>query len=365
MNTEAKVILALIILIVTGFVAFVFFSKESEQNPANPNETPTSLVNTSESKSDGEKLTEIVPTQIKPVEVKPVPAISGQTSSGSPTSAQVKPTETKSDTVKPAATASNKTKPGTVKTTETKPAISTRLLDDLIQVTTPLPNEEISSPVIIEGRARGFWFFEASFPVMLSDSKGNIIARGVAAAKADWMTEDFVPFSTELKFTPDYGKSGVVILRNDNPSDLQENNRQLTIPVFFSKQESIVVKVFFGNTKLDPDFTGNKVFSSQRVIPKTQAIAKAALEELLKGPTVQEKNAGFFTTINPDVKIQKLSIIDGIARVDFNSQIEFQVGGSARVGAIRAEITQTLMQFSTVKKVIISVDGRTEDILQP
>jgi hypothetical protein len=354
MNSEAKVILTLIILIVTGFLAFAFFSKENKQNPANPNEPPTSLVKTSESKSDAEKPGEIIPGKQKSDELKPA-IIPVQTPSGSPTSAQVKPGEPKSDTVKP-----EETKPA-----ETKPAIATRLLDDLIQVTTPLLNDEISSPVIIEGRARGFWFFEADFPVMLSDSKGNIIARGAAAAKADWMTEDFVPFSAELKFTPDYGKSGVVILRNDNPSDLQENNRQLTIPVFFSKQESIVVKIFFGNTKLDPDFTGNKVFSSQRVIPKTQAVAKAALEELLKGPTVQEKNAGFFTSINPDVQIQKLSIVDGIARVDFNSQIEFQVGGSARVGAIRGEITQTLMQFPTVKKVIISVDGRTEDILQP
>jgi hypothetical protein len=35
------------------------------------------------------------------------------------------------------------------------------------------------------------------------------------------------------------------------------------------------------------------------------------------------------------------------------------------VAAISAQIRETLKQFSTVKGVIISIDGRTEDILQP
>jgi len=35
------------------------------------------------------------------------------------------------------------------------------------------------------------------------------------------------------------------------------------------------------------------------------------------------------------------------------------------VAAIRAQIRETLKQFPTVDEVIISIDGRTEDILQP
>jgi spore germination protein GerM len=45
--------------------------------------------------------------------------------------------------------------------------------------------------------------------------------------------------------------------------------------------------------------------------------------------------------------------------------LEFQVGGSCRVAAIRAQITDTLKQFPPVDEVIISIDDRTEDILQP
>lgn len=130
-------------------------------------------------------------------------------------------------------------------------------------------------------------------------------------------------------------------------------------------EEFLTVKVFFNNNRLDPEFSCNKVFPVERQIPKTQAVARAALEELLKGPIDQDKSQGFFTSINSGVKIQNLTIENSYAKIDFDEQLEFQVGGSCRVAAIRAQITQTLKQFPTVQQVIISIDGRTEDILQP
>ncbi len=130
-------------------------------------------------------------------------------------------------------------------------------------------------------------------------------------------------------------------------------------------QATTSVKVFFGNSKLNAEADCSKVFPTERVIIQTEGIARAALEELLKGLTMQEEQGEFFSNINSGVKIQSLTIENGIAKVDFDQQLEFQVGGSCRVTAIRAEITETLKQFETVDNVIISVDGRTEDILQP
>lgn len=325
MNSESTAIVALILILILGFLVFIFLGKGNEPATVTTNETSTGQANPNPITLSETKTNEIKSENVKPEEVQPEPG---------------KPEEVKS-------------------------GFTNRPMDDLIVVTTPVPYQEIVSPLIIEGKARGFWFFEGDFPVMLSDSMGKIIARGQAKAESEWMTEDFVQFSTELKFTPDYGKAGVVIIRNNNPSDLVANNRELTIPVAFSEPNTIAIKVFFSNAKLDPNFTGNKAFACQRVIPMTPAVARAALDELLKGPTEQEREAGFFSSINMGVKIQRLSIVDGIARVDFNKQMEYEVGGSARVTAIRAEVTQTLKQFSTVKEVIISIDGRTEDILQP
>lgn len=238
---------------------------------------------------------------------------------------------------------------------------------DLIQLNSPRPNEEVTSPLIIEGRARGFWFFEASFPIKLLDEKGQIVAQGIAQAQEDWMTENFVPFKGELKFQVATTTATVLVLEKDNPSDLPENKDELRVPIILmpANKESTKVKVYFNNNRLDPEITCVKVFPVEREIPKTEAIGRAALEELLKGPTEQEKSEGFLTNINPNVKIQKLAIENGLAKVDFDEQLEFQVGGSCRVAAISAQITQTLKQFPTVKDVIISINGRTEDILQP
>jgi len=110
---------------------------------------------------------------------------------------------------------------------------------DLIWLYSPQPEEEIESPLKIQGKARGNWFFEASFPVILTNWDGLIIAEGYATANpsdgGDWMTEDFVPFEAELEFTADTSVSnrGALILKKDNPSGLPENDDALEITVFF------------------------------------------------------------------------------------------------------------------------------------
>ena len=105
---------------------------------------------------------------------------------------------------------------------------------DLIQLSTPLPNEEVSSPLVIKGQARGNWFFEASFPVVLVNWDGLIIAEGYATAQDDWMTEEFVPFEATLEFIkPDYSNRGALILQKDNPSGLPENDNALEVPILF------------------------------------------------------------------------------------------------------------------------------------
>jgi hypothetical protein len=240
---------------------------------------------------------------------------------------------------------------------------------DLIQITSPRPNQTIEGPLLIEGKARGFWFFEASFPIKLYDDKNNLLGITTAQAQSEWMTEDFVDFKAKLDFSLPGTEKGVLILEKDNPSGLAQNADELRVPIVFknvvSPENIMKVKVYFNNNGLDPEFSCNKVFPVEREIIKTEAPARAALEELLKGATDKEKSEGFFTNINPGIKIQKLTIQEGTAKVDFDEQLEFRVGGSCRVAAIRAQITQTLKQFPSVQNVIISIDGRTEDILQP
>lgn len=104
---------------------------------------------------------------------------------------------------------------------------------DLIRVDNPRPNTEISSPLHVSGQARGYWFFEASFPVRLSDANGVEIARGIAQAQGEWMTEDFVTFEATLQFAKPATSAGTLVLERDNPSGLPENADALMVPVKF------------------------------------------------------------------------------------------------------------------------------------
>lgn len=237
---------------------------------------------------------------------------------------------------------------------------------EMIQVASPKINGIVSSPLEVTGKARGNWFFEASFPVKLLDANNNVLTVAIAQAQSDWMTENFVPFKAVVEFNRPTTQTGTLVFQKDNPSGLPEHDDEIRIPVKFDLTgEIMTVKVYFNNNNLDPEFSCNEVFPVEREVPKTQAVARAALEELLKGVRLEEQNQGFFTSINPNVKIQSLVIENNTAKVDFDDQLEFQVGGSCRVSAISAQIRETLKQFSTVKEVVISINGRTEDILQP
>jgi len=233
-----------------------------------------------------------------------------------------------------------------------------------LAITAPQKGEVIQSPFVVKGFVKGTWYFEASFPIKVVDAKGKLIGQGVAQAEGDWMTEQPVPFSGTVLFSGKEGERGEIIFEKDNPSGLPENADELRIPVIFG-EATTPIAIYFGNAKEGINEECSKVFPVMRYLPKTTAVARIAMLELLKGPTDADKKEGFFTSINKGVRIQKLTIEEGVANVDFSNDIEKAVGGSCRVTSIRAQIETTLKQFPSVTSVIISVDGRTEDILQP
>lgn len=101
-----------------------------------------------------------------------------------------------------------------------------------ITVSQPVANETVTSPLTVTGEARGSWYFEASFPIQLLDSSGNVIAQTTAQAQGDWMTTNFVPFTATLTFQTTE-TSGTLVLSKDNPSGLPQNAASVSIPVSF------------------------------------------------------------------------------------------------------------------------------------
>lgn len=111
---------------------------------------------------------------------------------------------------------------------------------DLIVVDAPTPYSIITSPVKITGKARGNFYFEATFPIDVVDQDGKVIGHGQAKALSDWMTQDFVPFEATIDFPNqntqgDFYKRGAIVLHNDNPSGLPQNEKSIQIPVLFGQ----------------------------------------------------------------------------------------------------------------------------------
>lgn len=107
-----------------------------------------------------------------------------------------------------------------------------RALEDLI-VVSDLPAESlISSPFTVTGRARGTWFFEGSFPVILTDEDGNVLVETYASSPESWMTEEFIPFTSTLNFSAPAGTKAQLELMLDNPGSPEEGfDRSVIIPV--------------------------------------------------------------------------------------------------------------------------------------
>ena len=104
---------------------------------------------------------------------------------------------------------------------------------DLIIVEKPKSYDLVESPLLINGRARGYWYFEASFPIRIFDDNGIELGLALAQAGGEWMTEDFVPFAAILEFKKPSTERGVLVFQKDNPSGLPEHDAELRVPILF------------------------------------------------------------------------------------------------------------------------------------
>lgn len=102
---------------------------------------------------------------------------------------------------------------------------------DLIQVTTPFPGAVVGKQFSIIGSARGVWFFEGSFPIEIDGANGAPIARAIAKANGDWMTNAFVPFTASITLPDTYIGPATVLLKKDNPSGLTEKDALVAFPI--------------------------------------------------------------------------------------------------------------------------------------
>ena len=118
-------------------------------------------------------------------------------------------------------------------------ATSTFSYKDQVFLTDLSKKQFVESPLHVEGRANGSWYFEASFPIKIISAKGNILGQGLAEATEDWMSTSSVPFSADITFVaPPLSKTssttGYVVFSRDNPSGIPANDDSFKVPVVFN-----------------------------------------------------------------------------------------------------------------------------------
>ena len=104
-----------------------------------------------------------------------------------------------------------------------------------------------------------------------------------------------------------------------------------------------------------------KVWPALREVESTEAVAAAALDELLTGPTAQEQADLEFTTAIPDgTAVEELEIEDGVARLELSAELPEDS---------LAQVVYTVSQFPTVSSVEIQGHSVThsdfEDLTPP
>lgn len=133
-----------------------------------------------------------------------------------------------SSSVTPTTTPTN-TNQGT--TTPAAQAVYHNASADKIVVTGPVPGASVANTFTVSGKARGGWYFEASFPLEVQSATGTTLVQMPVQAQGDWMTAEFVPFSVQVVVPAGYKGVAMLILKNDNPSGLPENEASISIPI--------------------------------------------------------------------------------------------------------------------------------------
>lgn len=228
-----------------------------------------------------------------------------------------------------------------------------------IVVYEPDANEPVGLPMVITGKAR---VFENQFAYRLTDGNGTELVEGIATADAPDIGQ-FGEFTITANYAEPTTATGTLEVFQYSAMDGSEVDK-VTIPVTFADVETMTVNAYFTTAATSADC--QTVSAVTRRIPKTQAVARAAIEELLKGPSTNEYEEGFGTNIPSGTTLRSVSIENGVATVEFSEELDAVVSGSCNVGVIRSQIEATLKQFTSVTSVVVLVEGKpVEEVLQP
>jgi sporulation and spore germination protein/immunoglobulin-like protein involved in spore germination len=110
-------------------------------------------------------------------------------------------------------------------------------------------------------------------------------------------------------------------------------------------------------TSLDAFFLRDgSVAPVARTVPQTQAVATAALEALFAGPSSDEAGLDVETAIPEGTRLMSIDVTSGVATVDLSNEFD-ALRPPESMNPSLAQITYTLTQFPTIRRVWVAVRG--------
>ncbi|MGL6279027.1 MAG: Gmad2 immunoglobulin-like domain-containing protein [Gaiella sp.] len=101
---------------------------------------------------------------------------------------------------------------------------------------------------------------------------------------------------------------------------------------------------------------GDRVGVARRTVTATPGVLRAALTELLAGPTAEEEGWGLTSAVPDGVEVLGVDLADGTATVDLSGAFD-DGGGSLSMFLRLAQLVHTATQFPTVERVALHLDG--------
>lgn len=126
---------------------------------------------------------------------------------------------------------------------------------DLIKVETPTPGATTGQVFSVRGQARGTWFFEGSFSIVVLDKSGQILAQSLATSSQDWMTANFIPFKADFKIPASYIGPATLVLKKDNPSGLPEHEASISFPITIQNLNGQALTKIYSNQQISFSLT--------------------------------------------------------------------------------------------------------------
>lgn len=119
-----------------------------------------------------------------------------------------------------------------------------------------------------------------------------------------------------------------------------------------------VAPYFYIDEQGHPNRTGPFVVPVAREVSHTRAVARAAIEQLLVGPTRAERDGvpSLSTAIPPGVRLLGLTISEDIATIDLSKEFG-ATDDSATVAQRAAQVVFTLSRFDSVAEVLFLQEG--------